>query len=98
MPVSTIPYKNRMCKNWKNKGECPHGQYCHFVHGLGQLKQGWRKKNRKICPLFHCGDVCYDGKKCKFIHYFCEYKYDVCSSFYNYGICDNLYYCTKKHK
>lgn len=32
-------YKTRICEHWKNTRKCPHGVYCMFAHGNGELRQ-----------------------------------------------------------
>ncbi|GBG29058.1 mRNA 3'-end-processing protein YTH1 [Hondaea fermentalgiana] len=32
-------YKVSICKHWKQTGDCPFGQRCHFAHGVQELRQ-----------------------------------------------------------
>lgn len=31
-------YKTKICEHWKNNRKCPHGVYCLFAHGNGELR------------------------------------------------------------
>lgn len=31
-------FKTALCKHWKETKSCPHGEYCLFAHGKGELR------------------------------------------------------------
>mmetsp|Transcript_18419 Transcript_18419/g.36171 ORF Transcript_18419/g.36171 Transcript_18419/m.36171 type:complete len:898 (-) Transcript_18419:46-2739(-) len=45
-------YKVSICKHWKQTGDCPFGQRCHFAHGVQELRQrgGENETNEKATP------------------------------------------------
>ena len=78
----SVFFKTRPCKQFE-KGECPHGKFCTFAHGPGDLRQpppNWQEmvarerfgdsqgQKHKICNNFYKGEGCAYGDNCTFLH------------------------------
>lgn len=47
-------YKTALCNNWKATRNCPHGDYCMFAHGKGELRTVTVSEIQKLSTSIIC--------------------------------------------
>ena len=62
-------FKVELCRKFNIFGSCPYGSRCQFAHGVTELRQEKKHRNRKtvLCKSFQEG-CCSYGVRCSFIH------------------------------
>ena len=63
-------YKTKLCDTWAKCGECRYGKFCHFAHGLSELRAMALPHNFRTvyCDKFSRDGTCPYGYRCMFIH------------------------------
>ncbi|VDK32273.1 unnamed protein product [Taenia asiatica] len=69
--LRNIRYKTELCKHYKRRGYCPMGIYCHFAHGIDELRyiSSHPKYRTEQCIYFERERRCPYGSQCAFTHF-----------------------------
>lgn len=78
MMLKNIRYKTELCKHYKRRGYCPMGIFCHFAHGIGELRyiSSHPKYRTEHCIYFEKERRCPYGSQCAFTHAYFQPRYN----------------------